>query len=356
MAKIPSGASPMMRCLSSSHSGGRSSLHARFAGSSMRSENSRHSLDGSITSRRMTGVTQREIRRARKPARDLRTRSRRLSPLAGRDRSTGGHRHHAGRSGRGAARRLRAQAQLVRPRRRHRALRHRPAAAVRASRGRRGGRHRRPRQAVLRRRQHPDAGGLHPPPQGELLQVHQRDPQRDRGRHRPLRSGVAGGGERNRRRRWLRARPGVRRDRARGRPFLGRVAAGGAAAGGAARHRRAHPGGRQALRAPGPGRRVRHTERGDPGPAGRGLGTGRRRGPQEPIRRGRPGAGPGPGRGVRSAGRRRRHRAHPARPHPRRRGIPVLQRVRRHRPRQRCRPHQGAAPRAARRPRRSTRW
>ena len=55
MAKIPSGASPMMRCLSSSHNGGRSSLHARFTGSSMRSQNSRHSLDGSIASRRMIG-------------------------------------------------------------------------------------------------------------------------------------------------------------------------------------------------------------------------------------------------------------------------------------------------------------
>ena len=31
---------------------------------------------------------------------------------------------------------------------------------------------------VLRRRQHPHARGCHPRPQGQLLQVHQRDPQR----------------------------------------------------------------------------------------------------------------------------------------------------------------------------------
>ena len=39
---------------------------------------------------------------------------------------------------------------------------------------------------VLRRRQYPHAGGRHPCPQGQLLQVHQRDPQRHRGRERGL--------------------------------------------------------------------------------------------------------------------------------------------------------------------------
>ena len=40
---------------------------------------------------------------------------------------------------------------------------------------------------VLRRRQHPHAGGRDPRPQGQLLQVHQRDPQRHRGRQRIFR-------------------------------------------------------------------------------------------------------------------------------------------------------------------------
>ena len=43
---------------------------------------------------------------------------------------------------------------------------------------------------VLRRRQHPHAGGRDPRPQGQLLQVHQRDPQRHRGRQRSLRPEV----------------------------------------------------------------------------------------------------------------------------------------------------------------------
>ena len=42
--------------------------------------------------------------------------------------------------------------------------------------------HRRRRQGVLRRRQHPDARRVDARPQGQLLQVHQRDPQRHRGR------------------------------------------------------------------------------------------------------------------------------------------------------------------------------
>ena len=87
-----------------------------------------------------------------------------------------------------AVRGLRAQAQLLRPRRRHRACRCDRAAALRAPAGAR-----RPvalgqAAGVLRRRQYPHARGLDPCPQGELLQVHQRDPQRHRGRERSLRS------------------------------------------------------------------------------------------------------------------------------------------------------------------------
>ena len=40
-------------------------------------------------------------------------------------------------------------------------------------------------QDLLRGREHPDAGRRAAPVEGELLQVHQRDPQRDRGRHAP---------------------------------------------------------------------------------------------------------------------------------------------------------------------------
>ena len=72
--------------------------------------------------------------------------------------------------------RLRAQAQHLRPRRGHRAGRHRPAPPLRAPRGPGGGAHQRPGEGVLRRGQHPDAGRGQPPAQGQLLQVHQRDP------------------------------------------------------------------------------------------------------------------------------------------------------------------------------------
>ena len=41
---------------------------------------------------------------------------------------------------------------------------------------------------VLRRRQHPHAGGRHARAQGQLLQVHQRDAQRHRGRERNVRA------------------------------------------------------------------------------------------------------------------------------------------------------------------------
>ena len=96
----------------------------------------------------------------------------------------GDGRHGAAAGGRGRRDRpgLRAEDELLRPRRRHRAARHRAAAAVRASRGHGGRPHRRHRADVLRRRQHPDAGAVEPRLEGELLQVHQRDAQRDRGR------------------------------------------------------------------------------------------------------------------------------------------------------------------------------
>ena len=83
---------------------------------------------------------------------------------------------------------LRAEDEQLRPRRRHRALRRRPAAAVRAPRGRAPSSSPAPRTASSAPA--PTSGCWPRPAQleGELLQVHQRDPQRHRGRHRALRA------------------------------------------------------------------------------------------------------------------------------------------------------------------------
>ena len=82
--------------------------------------------------------------------------------------------------------RLRAQAQFLRSRRRHRAQRRGAAAALRASGSARRRDQVRQGQCVLRRRQHPHARQGDARPQGELLQVHQRDAARDRGRQRRI--------------------------------------------------------------------------------------------------------------------------------------------------------------------------
>ena len=106
---------------------------------------------------------------------------------------------------------LRAQAQFLRSRRRHRARRRVRAHPVRASAGARGAVALRQAARVLRRRQHPHAGGREPCPQGQFLQVHQRDPQRHRGRERGVRPAHHLRHQRHGRGRRLRAR-------ARGRP------------------------------------------------------------------------------------------------------------------------------------------
>ena len=130
--------------------------------------------------------------------------------------------------------------------------------------------------------------GSTPRPQGQLLQVHERDPQRA-SRTPPPHSGQVwiAARQRHGRRRRLRAGAGLRRDRAGRRPRVGGVAARGAAARRAARHRRPHPAGRQAPRAPRPRRRVRHPDRGRQGPAGGRVGAGRRASPRQRLRRGR---------------------------------------------------------------------
>ena len=68
------------------------------------------------------------------------------------------------------------------------------------------------------------------PLEGELLQVHQRDAQRHRGRHRALRPDLPRRGERHRLGRRLRAGAGLRAHHAGRRPLLGGVAARAAAA------------------------------------------------------------------------------------------------------------------------------
>ena len=161
------------------------------------------------------------------------------------------------RRGRRPRARLRAEAQLLRPRRRHRA-------ATTPSSGCASSTPRCARSSSPAARTRIFCAGANirmlapslAPVEGELLQVHQRDPQRHRGRHRALRPDLARRGQRHRRRRRLRAGAGLRPDHAGRRPLLGRVAARGAAARRAARHRRPHPGDRQAARAPRPRRRA----------------------------------------------------------------------------------------------------
>ena len=106
-----------------------------------------------------------------------------LPPLAHRVRRRRRLSDHGRRSGR-RARRLRAQAQFLRSRRRHRIERRRAAAALRASGGARRGHQVGQGQCVLRRRQYPHAGQVDARRQGELLQVHQRDAAGHRGRQR----------------------------------------------------------------------------------------------------------------------------------------------------------------------------
>ena len=153
----------------------------------------------------------------------------------------------------GAVRRLSAQAQLLRPGRRHRAQRCGAAAAVRAPRGKGGGAEVGQGPRVLRRRQHPHACRLYPRSQGQLLQVHQRDAQCHGGCERGLGAEVYMCRARQRCRRRLRAGIGDRPHPAGRRRQLLRFAARAAAAGRASGHRWAHARHRQAQGAPRPG-------------------------------------------------------------------------------------------------------
>ncbi|CAA9236704.1 MAG: Benzoyl-CoA-dihydrodiol lyase, partial [uncultured Actinomycetospora sp.] len=232
-----------------------------------------------------------------------------LPALALRDRRRDGLGVPRRRRGRRPGARLRAQAQLVRPGRRHRALRPHAAAAVLAPRGALGGAHQRQGLELLRRRQHPDAGPVEPLLEGELLQVHQRDAQRHRGHDRALGADLGGRAQRHRRRRWLRAGAGLRDDPAGQRPLQRRRAARGAAARRAARHRRAHPHHRQAPRPQGPRRHLRHQVRGLPGPEGRRVEARRRDRLAQAVGRHRARARGRGGGGVVAADRSHGHRA-----------------------------------------------
>ena len=196
-----------------------------------------------------------------------------------------------------AAPRLPAQAQQLRPRRRHRARRRDPAPALRASRGAGGRGDERQGPHLLLGRQHLHARLLDPRLQGELLQVHQRDAPRPSRTPRALRPQVPGRGQRHLRGRRLRAGARLRRDPARGRRLVRGEPARGAAARRAARHRRPHARRRQAQGAPRPGRRVLEPRRGRQGQARGGVAPRGRDGAALEVRGARARARQGAGRG-----------------------------------------------------------
>ncbi len=182
--------------------------------------------------------------------------------------------------------RLPPQAQLLRPRRRHRARRRAAAYPLRAPRGPRR-RHHQPEGArVLRRRQHLHAGRLEPRLQGELLQVHQRDAAGHRGRQPALGHQVPRRRQRHLRRRRLRAGARVRRDHPGRRREQRGEPAGDAAARRAARHRRADARRGQAQGAARPRRRVQHRGRRREGEAGGRVAPRRRGVSDEPLQGG----------------------------------------------------------------------
>lgn len=185
---------------------------------------------------------------------------------------------HAG-DGRGRGRRpaprLQAQAQFLRPGRGHRAARRAATHPLRASRGAQRGRHQHEGPHLLFGRQHLHAGPVLARLEGELLQVHQRNPQRHRGLQPQQRAEVHRRAQRRLRRRRLRAGAGLRRDPADRRSLvLGRVAR-SAAAGRAARYRGPDPRHRQAPRAPRSRRHLLHPGRRRARPARQGLAPGR---------------------------------------------------------------------------------
>ena len=154
--------------------------------------------------------------------------------------------------------RLRAQAQLLRPRRRHRARRRDPAPALRAPRGAGGRRHERARTAssAPARTSTCSARSTHAFKVNFCKFTNETRLALEDASRAQRACSYARGAERHRRRRRLRARARLRRDPARRRRQLGGEPPRGAAPRRAARHRRPHPPRRQAQGAPRPRRRV----------------------------------------------------------------------------------------------------
>ena len=218
--------------------------------------------------------------------------------------------------GRGPAAGVRAQAQLVRSRRGHRALRRDPAAALRAPGSAGGGAEVRQGARVLRGRQYPHAEPVVARVEGELLQVHQRDAQCHRGGDGGVAADLSHRHRRGLRGRRLRAGARHRPHHPGRRRLDDGVAPRGAAPRRAAGHRGAHAAGGQAPRAPRPGGLLLHARGRHQGAARARVAPGRRNRPALGARRGGEAPRRRPGRTQRPPGVGTRHRAVAARaPH-----------------------------------------
>ena len=223
-----------------------------------------------------TAAPARESPSRDKPFVSVRRASRPLRALEARVRRTDRDAEARYRRGPRADARVQAQAQFVRPRRGHRARRCPAAHPLRASGSEERGRHQRQGAHLLLRREHLHARALQPRVEGQLLQVHQRDAQRDRGFEPPFGAQVHRRLQRHHGGRRVRAGARLRRDRPDRRPLVRGQPARGAAARRAARHRRPDARDRQAPRAPRPRRHLLHAGRGRARRAGEGLAPDRR--------------------------------------------------------------------------------
>ena len=144
--------------------------------------------------------------------------------------------------------------------------------------------HQRQGQGVLLGREHLHARHVGPRLQGQLLQVHQRDPPVPGGHEPGHGRAFDRRPQRHRLGRRLRVGHGLRSHRPLGRRQLGGQPARGAAARRPAGHRRAHAPGRQAQGAPRSGGRLLHRRRGRARQARRRVGPHRRDGAAQPLR------------------------------------------------------------------------
>ncbi len=209
---------------------------------------------------------------------------------------------------------------------------------------------------VLRGREHLHARHVVAPLESELLQVHQRDAQRDGRLEPPRRAALRRGGERRVRGRRLRDRARVRRDPDDRRPLDRGELARSAAARRAARHRRPDARARQAQGAPRRRRPVLHQRRRRARRAREGVEAGRRDRAAVGVRRAGARARRRARRGVAARRCRARDRAAPAAAHDRRARLSLHARRRDVRPRRAQRDdHRARTARAAARRRRRDR-